>query len=35
MAKKPEGSRVPSAVGAIPVVGDLVKSADNQARWMQ
>lgn len=35
MAKKPEGSRVPSAVGAIPVVGDLVKSADQQARWMQ
>jgi methyl-accepting chemotaxis protein len=35
VAKKPESSRVPSAVGAIPVVGDLVKSADNQARWMQ
>jgi ABC-type transporter Mla subunit MlaD len=35
VAKKPEGSRVPSAVGAIPVVGDLVKSADQQARWMQ
>lgn len=35
MAKKPESSRVPSAVGAIPVVGDLVKSADHQARWMQ
>src|SRR3954467_9558016 len=35
MAKKPEGSRIPSAVGAIPVVGDLMKSADNQARWMQ
>jgi ABC-type transporter Mla subunit MlaD len=35
MAKKPESSRVPSAVGAIPVVGDLVKSADQQARWMQ
>ncbi len=33
--KKPAGSRVPSAVGAIPVVGDLVKSADHQARWMQ
>jgi ABC-type transporter Mla subunit MlaD len=32
--KKPETSRVPSAVGAIPVVGDLVKSADQQARWM-
>jgi septal ring factor EnvC (AmiA/AmiB activator) len=35
MAKKPEGSRIPSAVGAIPVVGDLMKSADSQARWMQ
>ena len=28
-------SRVPPAVGAIPVVGDLMKQADNQARWMQ
>jgi ABC-type transporter Mla subunit MlaD len=35
VAKKPESSRVPSAVGAIPVVGDLMKSADQQARWMQ
>jgi ABC-type transporter Mla subunit MlaD len=35
VAKKPESSRVPSAVGSIPVVGDLVKSADQQARWMQ
>ena len=35
MAKKGESSRVPSAVGAIPVVGELVKSADHQARWMQ
>ena len=35
MPKKPESSRVPSAVGAIPLVGDLVKSADQQARWMQ
>jgi ABC-type transporter Mla subunit MlaD len=35
VAKKDEGTRVPSAVGAIPVVGDLVKSADHQARWMQ
>jgi ABC-type transporter Mla subunit MlaD len=35
VAKKPETSRVPSAVGAIPVVGDLVRSADQQARWMQ
>jgi ABC-type transporter Mla subunit MlaD len=35
VAKKPDSSRVPSAVGSIPVVGDLVKSADQQARWMQ
>ena len=28
-------SRVPSAVGAIPVVGDLVKQADTQAQWLQ
>ncbi|MFN2562045.1 MAG: hypothetical protein ABR571_12215 [Jatrophihabitans sp.] len=35
MAKKPDASRVPSAVGAIPVVGDLMRSADAQARWMQ
>lgn len=35
MAKKDGSSRVPSAVGSIPVVGDLVKSADHQARWMQ
>jgi ABC-type transporter Mla subunit MlaD len=35
MARKPESSRVPSAVGAIPVVGDLMKSADQQAKWMQ
>jgi ABC-type transporter Mla subunit MlaD len=34
-AEKPENSRVPSAVGAIPVVGDLMRSADQQARWMQ
>jgi ABC-type transporter Mla subunit MlaD len=33
--KKPDSSRVPSAVGAIPVVGELMKSADQQARWMQ
>jgi ABC-type transporter Mla subunit MlaD len=30
-----KNSRVPSAVGAIPVVGDLVKQADNQAQWLQ
>jgi ABC-type transporter Mla subunit MlaD len=35
VAKKPDGSRVPSAVGAIPVVGELMKSADGQVRWMQ
>jgi ABC-type transporter Mla subunit MlaD len=35
VAKKPESSRVPSAVGAIPVVGDLMKQADSQAQWMQ
>jgi len=28
-------SRIPSAVGAIPVVGDLAKRADNQAKWVQ
>lgn len=30
-----KSSRVPSAVGAIPVVGDLVKQADTQAQWLQ
>lgn len=35
VAKKDDSSRVPSAVGSIPLVGDLVKSADQQARWMQ
>jgi hypothetical protein len=35
VAKKPASSRVPSAVGAIPVFGDLAKSADAQAQWMQ
>ena len=35
MAKKSETSRVPSAVGSIPVVGGLMKNADAQARWMQ
>ena len=30
-----KSSRVPSAVGAIPVVGDLVKRADGQAQWVQ
>ena len=32
MAKK---SRVPTVVGAIPVVGDLARRADNQAGWVQ
>jgi methyl-accepting chemotaxis protein len=32
MAKSP---RVPSAVGAIPVIGDLVKRAGTQAQWAQ
>lgn len=35
MAKKAPSSRIPAAVGAIPVVGGLVRSADQQARWMQ
>lgn len=26
---------MPSAVGAIPVVGDLMKQADSQAQWLQ
>jgi methyl-accepting chemotaxis protein len=30
-----KSSRVPSAVGAIPVLGDLVKRADSQAQWAQ
>jgi methyl-accepting chemotaxis protein len=30
-----KSSRVPTAVGAIPVVGDLVKQADTQAQWLQ
>ncbi len=34
MPRKPT-SRVPSAVGSIPVLGDLARSADQQARWMQ
>ncbi|HEV7205558.1 MAG TPA: hypothetical protein VGN18_13190 [Jatrophihabitans sp.] len=35
MAKKPESSRIPAAVGAIPVVGELMKQAEGQAQWMQ
>jgi ABC-type transporter Mla subunit MlaD len=30
-----KSSRVPSALGAIPLVGDLVKQADTQAQWLQ
>jgi ABC-type transporter Mla subunit MlaD len=30
-----KSSRVPPGVGAIPVVGELVKQADQQARWLQ
>lgn len=30
-----KNTRVPSAVGAIPVVGDLVRQADSQAQWLQ
>jgi len=30
-----KNSRVPSAVGSIPVVGDLMKQADSQAQWLQ
>lgn len=30
-----KSSRVPPGVGSIPVVGDLMKQADEQARWLQ
>ena len=30
-----KNSRVPSVVGAIPVVGGLAKTADSQAHWVQ
>jgi ABC-type transporter Mla subunit MlaD len=30
-----KASRVPSAVGAIPVLGGLVKRADGQVQWLQ
>lgn len=30
-----KNTRVPSAVGSIPVVGDLVKQAESQAQWLQ
>jgi ABC-type transporter Mla subunit MlaD len=29
------GGRVPAAVGAIPVVGGVLRQADQQAQWMQ
>ncbi|MBE7189957.1 hypothetical protein [Jatrophihabitans endophyticus] len=35
MADRKPRSRVPSAVGSIPLVGDVVRSADAQAQWMQ
>ena len=35
MAKKESSSRVPSVLGSIPLVGDVVRSADAQAQWMQ
>jgi ABC-type transporter Mla subunit MlaD len=35
VAKKDDTSRVPTAVGSIPVVGGMMKSAEQQARWMQ
>jgi ABC-type transporter Mla subunit MlaD len=35
VAQKKQGSRVPAAVGALPVVGGIVKTADQQAQWMQ
>lgn len=35
IAQVAKNSRVPAAVGAIPVVGDLVKQADTQAQWLQ
>jgi ABC-type transporter Mla subunit MlaD len=35
MAGSERSSRVPSAVGSIPLVGGLVRQADNQARWLQ
>jgi ABC-type transporter Mla subunit MlaD len=35
VAEKKSGSRVPEVVGAIPVVGGVLRSADQQAQWMQ
>lgn len=35
IAQVAKNSRVPAAVGAIPVVGDLVRQADTQAQWLQ
>jgi ABC-type transporter Mla subunit MlaD len=35
MAGSERSSRVPSAVGSLPLVGGLVRQADSQARWLQ
>lgn len=35
MAGTERSSRVPAAVGSIPVVGGLARQADQQARWLQ
>ena len=35
MAGKERSSRVPPAVGALPLVGGWAKQADQQARWLQ
>ena len=35
VAKRPAPSRIPSMVGALPVVGGLARTADAQAKWMQ
>lgn len=35
MAGKERSSRVPQAVGALPLVGGWAKQADQQARWLQ
>lgn len=35
MAEKKQGGRVPDLVGALPVVGGLVRGADEQMQWAQ
>jgi ABC-type transporter Mla subunit MlaD len=35
MAGSERSSRIPSAVGSLPLVGGLVRQADSQARWLQ